>query len=157
MNSRIKTFIAATALIMSTPAFAGSITTYSDRTTFTTAVGGSLVTETFGTTPVIPIAGGVLNNSNFGFIQPGVTYSTPVGSGNFFNIDAGGGFNSPFLDGFSPSDRDLTVTFDAATASFGFDTKEIAGETDFDIAISSSGRKAYLIDVANKYFEPAES
>tara|TARA_R110000772_G_scaffold22958_1_gene61861 strand:- start:163 stop:378 length:216 start_codon:yes stop_codon:yes gene_type:complete len=32
-----------------------------------------------------------------------------------------------------------------------------ADKNDFDIAISSSGRKAYLIDVANKYFEPAES
>jgi len=130
------------AAVSSSPAFAGSITTYSDRATFTAAVGGSPTVEDFGDTSRFPISTGVLNSSTNlpgigitpGLIQPGVTYSTPIGTGNFFNIDAGGGFTGGFLDsifrGFP-----LTVTFDGPVSGFGFDTNQFMGNA-FDVTIS---------------------
>ncbi len=82
----------------------------SDRSTFNAAVGTNS-TDTFGPTDAFPISTGILNSSTNlttatggpilpGLIQPGVTYSTPIGTGFFFNIDAGGGFDGEaFLDG----------------------------------------------------------
>ena len=92
-------------------AHSGTITQFTDRSTFDSAVGSTTV-EDFTDDSHFPIATGVLNSSTNlavgngspiipGMIQPGVTYSTTV-SGNAsvydFNIDAGGGFTGGFLD-----------------------------------------------------------
>ena len=121
---------------------AGTITQYTNRQTFTAAVGGTLTIEDFTNNTHFPITTGVLNSQTNlpaigifpGTIKPGVTYSTPVGTGNFFNIDAGGHYPTPFLDGFLPTDRDLTVTFDAPVTAFGFDTGGLLA-TSFDVTI----------------------
>jgi len=74
-------------------------------------------------------------------IQPGVTYSTPIGESFFFNIDQGGGYpDGGFLDGFE-TDREVTMVFhmddpnDGRTIfGFGFDIGSL-GATDFDVKI----------------------
>lgn len=121
---------------------AGVITTYTARSTFNAAVGGVLTVEDFTSSDHFPISTGILNAATNlpgigitpGTIQAGVTYSTPIGSGNFFNIDAGGFYSGGFLDGFNPETRDVTMTFDTPVSAFGFD---IGGfdATDFDVTI----------------------
>jgi hypothetical protein len=112
---------------------ATSITTYTDVTTFNAAVGPTTL-EDFTTTSHFPISTGVLNSSTNlpgigitpGTILPGVTYSTAIGTGNFFNIDAGANFTGGFLDtvtGGAP----LTVTFDLPEAAFGYLTNGFGG------------------------------
>jgi hypothetical protein len=64
-----------------------------------------------------------------------------VGQGNYFNIDAGGGFVGGFLDGFSPSDRDLTITYSPLISAFGFDTNSLM--PDFDITINFLSGPSY--------------
>lgn len=131
------------------PAQADIITTYFDRAHFMSSAGVPLTVEDFTDTSHFPITTGVLNSEtnlpNIGIfpgtIQPGVTYSTPIGSGNFFNIDAGGGYTGGFLDGFNPSDRECTIDFhldDPGIArtifAFGFDIGSLSS-TDFDVFI----------------------
>ena len=131
------------------PAKADLIHTYTDRATFNAAAGVALTIEDFTDTAHFPITTGVLNSETNlpdigifpGMIQPGVTYSTPIGEGNFFNIDAGGGYTGGFLDGFNPSDREVTVDFhldDPGVArtvyAFGFDLGSL-GSIDFDVFI----------------------
>lgn len=138
-------------LLVAGPAFAGSITTYGDRAVFTAAVGGSPTVEDFGPDSRFPISTGVLNsNTNLpgigitpGYIKPGVTYSTPIGIGNFFNIDGSGPYTGRggFLD--SLSDRGpLTVTFDGPVSGFGFDTLGLMGPA-FDVTINFLAGAAY--------------
>lgn len=138
-------------------ASAGTITTYTDRPTFNAAMGVPLTLEDFTPTDHFPISTGVLNSlTNLpgiglfpGDIQPGVTYSTPIGSSFFFNIDGGGGYVGGFLDGFYGGDpnRVLTITFDNPASGFGFDTNLIMG-TDFDITINFTSGPAYTANVA---------
>ncbi len=129
------------ACFASAGAQATVITTFSDRATFDAAVGPTTV-EDFTPNAHFPITSGILNDQTAeaglapGDIESGVTYSTPVGGGFFFNIDAGGGFDGGFLDSLrGTGTRALTVTFDAAASAFGFDTNELMG-TDFDITIN---------------------
>jgi MYXO-CTERM domain-containing protein len=89
-----------------------------------------------------------------GTIQPGVTYSTPIGEGNFFNIDAGGGYTGGFLDGFNPSDREVTVAFHGndpdnprTIIAFGFDTGGLSADT-FDVLIQFSDGPDQLLNFA---------
>jgi hypothetical protein len=130
--------IAALASIGSVVARAGTITSYSDSGSFDTAIGVPVSVEDFSPGDAFPITTGVLNSSTNlhtsvggpivpGEILPGVTYSTPIGSGDFFNIDAGGGYVGGFLDRvFSNGPGDgLTVTFDDASGGFGFDTNDL--------------------------------
>ena len=133
---------------LSPVAEAGGITDYTDRSTFTTAVGVPLTVEDFTDSYHFPITTGILNSETNlvvengtpitpGLIQPGVTYSTPIRTGNFFNIDAGGGFTGGFLDGLgsgSPSTA-LTTTFNNPVNGFGFDTNSLMG-TQFTITIN---------------------
>jgi hypothetical protein len=60
-----------------------------------------------------------------------VTYSTPVGGGNFFNIDANSGFTGAFLDGGlgGTGQNPLTVRFAGPVLGFGFDTNRLMGTT----------------------------
>ncbi|MFL4470243.1 VPLPA-CTERM sorting domain-containing protein [Tateyamaria armeniaca] len=141
----IKTLLSALAISAGTLAQAGTITGYTDLTSFATDF-SSAVTEDFGPSSAFPISTGVLNSAtslatssggpiNPGDIVDGVTFSTPVGTGNFFNIDGGGGFNGGFLDSLGTSDpRDLTVTFDVAQTAFGFVTNTLMSA--FDITIN---------------------
>lgn len=124
------------------PVFSANITTYSDRSTFDAAVGATTVEE-FLSSSHAPISSGILNEFTDeagirpGDIEPGVTYSTPVGSGLFFNIDAGGGFTGGFLDSvlqFEGDKRALTIDFTSPVVAFGFDTNDAMGR-DFDITM----------------------
>ncbi len=143
---KLRTLMALACLILSTNVSAGLITTFTDRTVFDAAVGATTF-EDFTSSAHFPIPGGSLSStSSFGTlsagdIQAGVTYTTPLGSGNYFNIDAGGGFTGGFLDGFNPSDRDLTITYDPLIAAFGFDTNSLM--PDFDITINFMSGQSY--------------
>jgi hypothetical protein len=124
------------------------ITTFSDRNNFNAAVGTTpLIVEDFTDTSHFPISTGILNSQTDitvesgppikpGDIEPGVTYSTPIGSSNFFNIDAGGGLIGGFLDGFfgGNPNRVLTIDFDNSVSAFGFDTNFLMG-SNFDLTI----------------------
>lgn len=125
---------------------AGSITTFTSRAAFDASIGPS-TTDTFGDMLAFPISTGVLDaNTNLtaseggailpGRVQPGVTYSTPVGSGNFFNLDANGGFDGAFLDGGlgAMGRNPLTVSFAGPVLGFGFDTNRLMGTT-FQVTI----------------------
>ncbi len=154
----------ALACAMAAPsAKADNITTYFDRPTFNGAA-GVLTIEDFTGTHHFPISSGILNsltddpdasNPIFpGDIQPGVTYSTPIGDGNFFNIDAGGGYTGGFLDGFNPSDREVTVNFHdndpnvaRSVSAFGFDIGSL-GATDFDVLIQFASGPDQLFNFA---------
>lgn len=125
-----------------------AIIDYSDRATFEAATGATTV-EDFTTSYHYPITTGILNSSTNlvvangtpitpGMILPGVTYSTSIGSGNFFNIDLGGGiFQGGFLDSFGKS-QVLTITFDHAQSGFGFDSYDLAGNFVVDIYSGST-------------------
>jgi hypothetical protein len=133
-------------LALPSPAKADSITIFTDRPTFNAAVGAT-TTDTFGSTLAFPITTGVLNASTNlvtadggpilpGLIQPGVTYSTPIGTGLFFNIDSGGGFPTPFLDaGLDSQSQPITVTFANPVFGFGFDTNTLMGSA-FQVTIN---------------------
>lgn len=126
---------------------AGTITTFTNRATFNGAVGATTI-ENFTDTGHFPITTGILNSfTNLvvangspitpGLIQPGVTYSTPIGTGNFFNIDTGGGFTGGFLDSLGLS-QSLTVTFTGPVRAFGFDTNALIPGLNIGISFSSS-------------------
>jgi hypothetical protein len=135
------------SIVATSAARAGTITDFTDRPTFNAAVGLPLTIETFTDDDHFPISTGVLNSAtslvvsngtpiNPGDIQPGVTYSTPIGTGFFFNIDSGGNFIGGFLDGLVSNNSRLTLTtaFDNPVVGFGFDTNSLMG-TQFDLTI----------------------
>ena len=141
---------------------AGSITEYSSLSAFGTAVGVPLTNEnfTFGTTTQhFPIPTGILNSATNlvvsngspilpGDIQPGVTYSTPIGTGDFFNIDSGGGYPGGFLDeiGTSGPSTALTTTSNTAVNGFGLSTNSLMG-TQFTLTINfTSGPAQTFVD-----------
>ena len=123
------------AIVTSASAHAGVITAYNDLTSFNNAVGALAVTvEDFTNTNHFPINSGILNSATNeagitpGTIKPGVTYSTPLpGSGNFFNIDSGGGFTGGFLDTVTGNNRVLTIAFDNDVQFFAFDSNALVG------------------------------
>lgn len=147
------TALLATVIVTSTIAMAGTVTEYTDRTAFNTAV-GPVTLEDFTSTDHFPITTGVLNSSTNlpgigitpGLIQPGVTYTSPVtGTSNDFNIDAGGGYVGGFLDsliGDGASTRPLTATFNGPVGAFGFDTNQLGGASE-SIVINFSGGGSY--------------
>lgn len=152
MKGRIVKKLLATfaALSLSAAAHAGSISTFGSLAGYQAAIGAAPETfEDFTSTSHFPITTGVLNSATNlpgigvvpGTIQAGVTYSTSIGTGNFFNIDAGGGFNGGFLDGFEPSNRVLNITFDSAAGAFGFVTNTLM--QNFDITINFTSGSAY--------------
>jgi len=118
---------------------------FDDRTAFDAAV-GSTTLEDFTDTHHFPISTGILNSATNlvvtfgspilpGDIQPGVTYSMPIGTGQFFNIDEFGGFVGGFLDGLKDPEFDpVTIAFDNPVAAFGFDMNQLMGGS-FDITI----------------------
>lgn len=148
MKSFIKTMLAASALLI-TAQTSAAITTYSNRTVFTTVTGAGTV-ETFTNQAYFPITGGVLNSTTVcgscppvGSILAGVTYSTEVfsGLGNFFNVDSGGGYTGGFLDSLTGNGdprRTLTATFNASQNGFGFDTNQLMGAFTVQIFNSSN-------------------
>jgi hypothetical protein len=142
-------------------ASAGTITQYTDRATFDAAV-GSTVLEDFLSETHFPIPSGVLNDLTNeagivpGDIQSGVTYSTAIGPGNFFNIDAGGGFTGGMLDRLSTNEP-LMIDFDAPTTAFGFDTNNLMGagftyNIQFTDGSSSSGSNLVVDNTSMQFF-----
>ncbi len=138
------------ALSLAVSSFAQTIVTFSSLSAFNTAIGpGSVTVEDFTSVNHFPITTGVLNSlTNLpgigiapGTIQPGVTYSTAIGTGNFFNIDLGGGFTNGFLDSVTGGGA-LTVTFNAPARAFGFDTNTFMG-TSFAITINFNAGLPY--------------
>lgn len=125
-------FILATTLVAGA-VHAGTITPYTDRTTFNTAVGPTTL-ENFTDTTHFPILSLTLNSFTNeagitpGLIQPGVTYSTTVGvtpgEDDPFNIDAGYLYTGGLLDSRTRDgiNRPLTITFTGPVTAFGFDT-----------------------------------
>jgi hypothetical protein len=121
------------SFIVCNVSFAGSSSLTNSRSDFENALGSNIVVEDFTNTHHFPITTGVLNSSTNlpsigitpGTIKAGVTYSTPIGAGNFFNIDAGGGFTGGFLDTVT-GNQFLTVNFDNAVQGFGFDTNQLS-------------------------------
>lgn len=127
---------------------AGTITATTDRAAFEAQFAGVTV-EDFGPQAAFPIASGILNSATDettangvairpGDIVDGVTFSTPVGTGLFFNIDAGGGFTGGFLDGLGSANENLTIAFDVPQSAFGFSTNSGLMRT-FDLAIGFAG------------------
>jgi hypothetical protein len=136
--------VGAALLIGPAVSVQAGITTYSDSTTFDTAIATPLYVENFGANASFPITTGVLNQYTSlvvadgppitpGEILPGVTYSTPIGSGNFFNIDFGGGYTGGFLDSVEDT-LALTVTFDKPTEGFGFNANSLMGA--FEVTVN---------------------
>ena len=126
---------------------AGTITAYSDFTSFDNAT-GPLTIEDFGPTYYFPISSGVLDENTTdagipaGLIEPGVTFSTQIGSGNFFNIDLGGNYTGGFLDSIANStvpNQILSIAFETAQSGFGFITNEFMSTFDITINFSSGG------------------
>jgi hypothetical protein len=148
LTFKFSRFLGSLGLLLATSmgshAYAGTITVFTDRPSFVSAVGGPLTVEDFTDTVHLAISTGVLNSSTDlvveegppirpGDIEPGVTYSTTVLTGRFFNIDFGGGFEGGFLDGQIPGDP-LTITFDGPVSAFGFDTNFFMGDN-YDLTI----------------------
>lgn len=132
-------------------ASADVITVHTNRGSYDAAVGAPQVIEDFTPNAHFPLVSGILNSESTdaglqpGDIEEGVSYSTPIGEGNFFNIDAGGGYSGGFLDGFNPSDRDVTITFHTADPNvpravngFGFEFSGSLGASTVDVTISFS-------------------
>lgn len=140
-------FTGLLALLLGFPTLANAlpVTSYNDRSTFEAAIGGPGTLEDFTSTFHYPISTGILNSATNlpeislypGDIKPGVTYSTPIGTDFFFNIDANAGYIGGFLDGAYGGDpnRKLTITFDNPVKGFGFDTNSLMGNN-FDIQIN---------------------
>lgn len=147
-----KTIPMLLALGLTSLAQAGTVTTFSDLSAFEAAVGATPITlETFTDSYRFPISTGVLNSSTNlqvatgpaitpGTIQPGVTYSTPIGSGNFFNIDCCYNSTGPFLDTVT-GNGPLTVTFDHNTLAFGFNSGQF--NNGLDVTINFASGPAY--------------
>jgi len=131
MSKKIATLLLILATVWTLSVEAGTITQYTDRAIFDEAV-GSTTLEDFLPDAHFPITSGILNDQTNeagivpGDIQSGVTYSTPIGTGNFFNIDAGGGYAGGMLDRVSGFE-DLTIDFVDDVAAFGFDTNSLMG------------------------------
>ena len=143
----VKYSIALSASVfLACTAHAGEVTHFSDRDAFNSILSTPAVVENFTNTHHFPISTGVLNSETDlvvlsglpirpGDIKPGVTYSTAIGSGNFFNIDWGPTSDGGFLDGLTqPHGNPLTVTFDRPVNAFGFDTNRFMGRM-FDMTI----------------------
>jgi len=128
--------IAGTCLMA---AQAGTIT----ETDRASVLDGNVLVETFGSVLRGPITTDVLNSATDccdippPFILQGVTYSTPIGTGFFFNIDGGAGFTGGLRDAITEPNP-LTVQFAIPQIAFGFDTNSIMGPT-FEITINFSG------------------
>ncbi len=121
-----------------------------NRANFESQFAGAYTVETFTSDSHFPISTGVLNSSTNlpgigitpGLIKAGVTYSTPISTGFFFNIDAGAGFNGGFLDN-TYTNALLTVTFDNAVSAFGFDTNQFMRNVDVVLRYDDNSSEAF--------------
>ncbi|MBL8177944.1 MAG: hypothetical protein JNK48_24920 [Bryobacterales bacterium] len=145
-------------LFLSSAAFAGSITQYSDRPTFLGAV-GPVTVEDFTNDGHFPITTGILNAATNlpgigivpGTIQPGVTYSAPVDIPApccQFNIDSGASYSGGFLDTLlaGARSRPITITFDGPVRAFGFNTSTLGG-TSKNIVINFTSGPAFIANL----------
>ncbi len=138
-----KRFAGSALLTVLSAAFgqAGTITPYTDRSTFNSAVGPT-TTETFGPHDCFPLPGPVSSSSSLscnssggtlapGTLQAGATYSATLMSSNsnLFNIDGAGGFPTSFLDALGSNSNSLIVTFAGPVSAVGFDTNTLMGNS----------------------------
>lgn len=157
---KLTQLLAVSAALVAAESQAATVLVSHDRVVFQDAIVGGYTVETFTDASHFPIASGVLNSEtetsvdngpaiHVGDIQPGATYSTPVGPGYFFNIDAGGGFQGGFLDGFYSglSNRVLTVTFDQGVSAFGFDANQLTPNLNVELlfADQSSAQYSFIV------------
>jgi len=141
---------ALVAATFAAPAFAGSVAVSTNRANFEAAYTTPFTVEDFTPTSHFPISSGVLNSATNqpgigivpGTIKAGVTYSTPIGSGNFFNIDAGGGYVGGFLDALYNHGL-LTVTFDSPQSAFGFDTNALSPDLEVVVNFTDSTSQTF--------------
>jgi len=146
-------FVAAAIAACALSASAGVVVTQ-NRAAFEAGLTNGFTVENFTSTAHFPISSGVLNSSTTEAglvadqIKAGVTYSTTIGTGNFFNIDAGGGFDGGFLDSVTGTHL-LTVTFDNAVTGFGFDTNALARNVDLTIFFDDN-TSLFLHNVADQ-------
>ena len=126
------TLIALLAVSFAPSAWANPVTVNTDRTSFYSSLSSGYTVDDFGPFAHYPISTGVLNSTTSipgviapGTVHAGVTYSTPIGTGYFFNIDARAGFAGGFLDSVGNGFR-LTANFDSAVSAFGFDTNYLS-------------------------------
>ncbi len=153
----------ATAFTLATiclaSAHAGSFTVSADRSALEAAFTGPYTVEDFGDSARFPISTGILNSATHlpaigivpGLIQPGVSYSTLVGTGNFFNIDSGGGFAGGFLDTVT-GDRLLTVRFDSPVLAFGFDTNSLSPSLQVVVSFTDATTQTYSASINSATF-----
>lgn len=129
----MKTFLVAMIVALASASTGQATTIYTNVTAFDAAVGPTTF-ENFTDTTHFPISTGVLNSfTNLpeigitpGTILPGVTYSTAIGTGHFFNIDSGLTFTGGFLDTVT-GNAPLTVTFVSPESAFGYVTNGFGG------------------------------
>lgn len=154
----------AAAMITCNITFASTIREYTSTSSFDTAMGAKLNVEDFTNAVHYPITGGTLSSTTNatvangsaitpGMILPGVTYSTPIGSGNFFNIDEGLYFTGGFLDRTSGgsdnnSDVALMTTFSPIVNGFGFLVSPLMG-SELNVTINfTSGSSTSLTNLS---------
>ncbi len=160
----IGTLAVVGSMLIGSTAFASTVTQYTDSSSFSSAMGVPLSVEDFTNQVHYPIAGGTLNSATNttvangtpitpGMILPGVTYSTPIGTGNFFNIDEGLYFTAGFLDRASGGSNNnasvaLTTSFDQNVNGFGFLASPLMG-TDMTVTIHfTSGPDASFSNIS---------
>lgn len=145
--------LALVALFSVSGVNAATITTFTDRSAFNSAVGTTTL-ENFTNAAHYPIPNGALSSTtsftsiytaplNAGDIKAGATYTTPVTTDTafYFNIDAGGLFtNGGALDSLSKTSK-LTISYDPLVAAFGFDAYQYMSE--FDVMINFLGGSSY--------------
>lgn len=149
------TLIALLAVAFAPSAWANPVTVNTDRTSFNASLSSGYTVDDFGPVYHFPISTGVLNSTTAipgiivpGTVHAGVTYSTPIGTGNFFNIDQGGGFVGGFLDSGGNGFR-LTATFDRAVSAFGFDTNALTPDLKVVVHFNDSTTQAFSSTVTS--------
>lgn len=157
--------MAAGVALFAAQSYAASASVSFDRVAFESAIVGPYTVETFTDASHFPISTGVLNSTtelavevgppiHAGDIQPGATYSSPVGPSFFFNIDAGGGFVGGFLDGFYSGlpDRALTIAFDHGVSAFGFDTNQLTPNVNVELLFADQTTQLHSFQVTGPLF-----
>ncbi len=148
--------------ILTTSIWAGSITTYTDRTSFNAAA-GTVNVETFGGDTINPVSGGSISSGDtlngYTFV-PGVTYSTPVPEHVIMTVDycPSCGFDGVFLDnvGFNGvAAGPLTATFDAPVGAVAFDTDNLGGGEEF-VTIQFASDPQYSTTFAVTSLDPTQ-
>jgi PEP-CTERM motif-containing protein len=142
-RSLVRLACSTAALVATSVAAHAQVATYTDRSTFISAIGLVYTVEDFTGDPhfgYFPFLNSTTADGGLsaGEIRPGVTYS--IGTGNMTIDDgSGAGFDGGFLDGPEFSGWDalgpMTATFDAPVRGFGFLTNNFAFATTLTVEV----------------------